>query len=250
MTQVVRVLLRPQIKFKDGQPLPPHKRRLLIMFDEFPSYGRLDVFEESLSYIAGYGIKAYLIGQDIAQFWKAYTKEETIISNCHVRIAYAPNKIETAEWLSRMTGIKTEMKWQVTESGKRFGAVADQFSRTSQETHRPLMQPDEAMRMKTPVKDKDGKIVNPGEMLIFTAGGAPILGTQILYFRDPVFFERAQTSPPKESDRIPGRELKQVIEPATEQREPDRSVIPEPSGAHVIWNAEAKERTRDRSRYP
>ena len=99
INQLVRVLLRPEIAFKDGRPLPPHKHRLLLMLDEFPSYGKLEVFQEALAYIAGYGIKAYLIMQDIAQLWGAYGRDESIISNCHVRVAYAPNKIETAEWL-------------------------------------------------------------------------------------------------------------------------------------------------------
>ena len=62
------------------------------MLDEFPSYGKLEVFQEALAYIAGYGIKAYLIAQDIAQLWGAYGRDESIVSNCHIRIAYAPNK--------------------------------------------------------------------------------------------------------------------------------------------------------------
>ena len=35
-----------------------YRHRLLLMIDEFPSLGRLDVFAESLSLVTGYGIKA------------------------------------------------------------------------------------------------------------------------------------------------------------------------------------------------
>lgn len=37
------------------------------MLDEFPVLGKLEIFQESLAFIAGYGIKAYLICQDINQ---------------------------------------------------------------------------------------------------------------------------------------------------------------------------------------
>jgi type IV secretion system protein VirD4 len=85
INQLVRVLLRPEITYAGGRPQMPHRRhRLLLMLDEFPSYGKLEVFQEALAYIAGHGIKAYLIMQDIAQLWGAYSRDESIISNCHV----------------------------------------------------------------------------------------------------------------------------------------------------------------------
>ena len=117
INQLVRVLLRPEITYagKAGHSMP-HKHRLLLMLDEFPSYGKLEVFQEALAYIAGHGIKAYLIMQDIAQLWGAYGRDESVISNCHVRAAYAPNKIETADWLSRMTGTATIVKEDITTS--------------------------------------------------------------------------------------------------------------------------------------
>jgi len=204
LNQLMRVLLRPDIGFEDGRPLPPHKHRLLLMLDEFPSYGKLEVFQEALAYIAGYGIKAYLIAQDIAQLWGAYGKDESILSNCHIRIAYAPNKIETAEWLSRMAGTATIVKEDVTTSGKRFGLVLSQVSKTYHQVSRPLATADEILRLKAPKKDDRDRIVEPGDMLIFVAGHAPIFGAQSLYFRDPVFRERAKLPPP-DTDVIPGR---------------------------------------------
>jgi hypothetical protein len=35
------------------------------MVDEFPSLKRMEVFADALSYMAGYGLKAYLVTQDI-----------------------------------------------------------------------------------------------------------------------------------------------------------------------------------------
>ena len=201
INQLMRVLLRPEIVYANGRPVMPHCHPLLLMLDEFPSYGKLEVFQEALAYIAGYGIKAYLIMQDIAQLWGAYGRDESLISNCHIRIAYAPNKIETAEWLSRMAGTTTIVKEDVSVSGKRHRARLDQVSTTFHQIARPLMTPDEIMRLKGARKDAGDAITEPGEMLIFAAGHAPILGTQTLYFEDPELAARAQIAPPTPRQR-------------------------------------------------
>lgn len=197
INQLVRVLLRPELTFdENGQSVMPHKHRMLFLLDEFPSYGKLDVFEEALAYIAGYGIKAYLIMQDVEQLYKAYGDNEAITSNCHVRVSFAPNKLRTAEWLSKMTGVTTIIKEDISTSGNRFGAVLGSVSKTLHELQRPLLTADEAMRLKAPEKDSGGKIVSAGDLLVFVAGNAPIYGTQSLYFRDPTFRERAKIKPP------------------------------------------------------
>lgn len=219
INQIVRVLVREGMRFENGHPVPLHRHRLLLMLDEFPSFGRLEVFQEALAYLAGYGLKAYLIMQDVAQLWGAYGRDESIISNCHVRVAYAPNKLETAEWLSKMTGTATVVKEDVTASGKRFGAVLGNVSRTFHELQRPLMTPDECMRLRAPVKDSAGHITEPGDVLVYVAGHSPIAGTQILYFRDPVFARRAKIRPP-ESQRITAGEGTPVSAPFVLGEEP------------------------------
>ena len=197
LTRIVQSLADKMVYDESGRSKSPHKHRLLLMLDEFPTLGKLEIFESALAYIAGYGMKAYIITQDVQQLYKSYTSFESIISNCHVRIAYAPNKQETAEWMSKMAGQTTVVKEQITTSGKRFGAVMEQVSRTYQETQRPLMTPDEIMNMPGPIKDATGeKIVEPGEMLVFVAGRPVIRGTQPLYFRDPVFQKRATIAAP------------------------------------------------------
>jgi type IV secretion system protein VirD4 len=173
----------------------------LLMLDEFPSLGRLEVFEESLAFIAGYGLKAYLIIQDISQLWTAYGKDESIFSNCHVRVAYAPNKIETAELLSKMTGIATIVKRNHSISAGLFGSRTN-VSTSTQETQRPLLTSDEVMRLPAAKKDARGNVTEPGDMLVFMAGQTPIYGKQILYFLDPTFSTRARTTAPLRSDVI------------------------------------------------
>lgn len=199
INQIVRILTE-KMEFKDGQSVRHYKHKLLLLIDEFPSLGKLDIFEESLAFIAGYGLKAYLITQDLSQLYKHYGKDESIISNCHVRIAYAPNKIETAELLSKMTGISTVIKKAVTKSGKGGMFSNNSTTETYQEVQRPLLTPDECMTLQGPKKDSEDKIVEAGDMLVFVAGFPAIKGKQILYFKDPVFMQRAKIQPPSQSD--------------------------------------------------
>jgi type IV secretion system protein VirD4 len=182
--------LTGKMEFDNGRSKTNHKHKLLLMLDEFPSLGRLDMFESALAFIRGYGIKAYIITQDVQQLYKAYTREESIISNCHIRIAYAPNKLETAEWLSRMTGTATVVKQQVSTSGKRFGGVLEQVSTSYQEVQRPLMTPNEIQSM------------NKANMLVFVAGQPVILGVKTPYYLDPVFSKRSKIAPPEKSDIV------------------------------------------------
>ena len=204
VNMIVRTLA-DRLEFKDGQPVANYKHRLLLMLDEFPSLGKLEIFQESLAFIAGYGIKAYIICQDINQLKSretGYGHDEAITSNCHIQNAFPPNRIETAEHLSKLTGQTTVTKEQITTSGKRIGVMHGHVTRTMQETQRALLTPDECLRLPGPKKGDDGKITEPGDMIIYVAGFPAIYGKQPLYFQDPVFSARAAVSKPLMTDII------------------------------------------------
>jgi type IV secretion system protein VirD4 len=184
---------------KDEKFTPRPDHRLLLLIDEFPSLGKMPIFETAFAYIAGYGIKAYLITQDIEQIKDAYGNHESIISNCHIRIAYAPNKTETAEALSKMAGTTTILRAAVSYSGSRSSPLATNVSTNVDHISRPLITIDELMRLPGPVKEGQGeaqRIVSPGAMLIFIAGQSPIFGKQLLYFQDATLSKRSAIRPP------------------------------------------------------
>ena len=192
----------------DGAEQRRNKHRLLFLVDEFPSLNRMEIFADALSYMAGYGLKAYLITQDIRQIVDAYGQNESIVSNCHVRIAYAPNQVETAELLSKMTGTTTVQKASFNFSGSRFSPMMSHVNGSVDHVERPLMTPDEVMRLRPPQKSGNGsseKIVAPGDMLIFVSGHFPILGMQMLYFFDPELQRRAAISPPTDLQTLDGK---------------------------------------------
>ena len=202
VNQIMRILVGDPMAYKDGAAIPQYKHRLLLLVDEFPSLGRLDIFQEALAFIAGYGIKAYLIVQDMSQLYNSYGKDESITSNCHIRVAFAPNKPETAEYVSKLLGTQTIVKDSITNSGERMAPVMSQVSHHFAEHQRPLLTPDECMKLPGPKKDSAGKIVAPGDMLVFAAGTAPIYGRQTPYFLDPIFDARSKVVPPMETDRL------------------------------------------------
>lgn len=199
ITQVIR-RLADSMEFKNGEQVKTYKHRLLLMLDEFPSLGRLQIFEEALAFIAGYGLKAYLIIQDIAQLHKIYGKDEALTGNCHVKIAYATSNPDTARYLSESSGITTVVK-EAESISQDKSSFKKNVSVSLQEISRPLLTVDECMRLKGPEKDATGRILVPGDMLIFIAGYAAVYGRQMLYFLDPEFLRRTKINAPKESGR-------------------------------------------------
>jgi type IV secretion system protein VirD4 len=190
-----------------------NKHRLLFMIDEFPSLKQMNIFANALSYMGGYGLKAFLITQDIKQIVNEYGPNQSITSNCHIRIAYTPNEIDTAELLSRHTGIQTITKADFSFSGSRLSPIKSQMNQSVHQIQRPLMTPDEILKLTPPQKqtnDENSPILKPGKMLILVSGMSPILGEQMLYFFDPVLWSRAALPPPERLPRIARQDPKDV----------------------------------------
>src|SRR5581483_9473356 len=98
LNQIIRTLTTT-LNYKNGRAVSANRHLLLMMLDEFPTLGHLAVLGEALSLIAGYGIRACLVAQDLAQIHQAYGRTQSVTGNCHTTVAFtpAPNNIETAE---------------------------------------------------------------------------------------------------------------------------------------------------------
>jgi type IV secretion system protein VirD4 len=170
-------------------PSPKH-RQVLLMLDEFPQFGKLPFFEKALSYSAGYNIRAYLISQDMQQIYKEYGHDQSIVSNCGIRVAYAPNTLETAKHLSELLGSTTLRHKHINYSGKRFEGLLNNMSISEQDTKRSLLTPDELMRLPQDVA------------LIFKNGVAPIYGRKIYYYLDILFNRNSNIEAPGKPDEL------------------------------------------------
>jgi type IV secretion system protein VirD4 len=83
------------------------RQKLLRMLDEFAALGRLDFFESQLAFMAGYGIRSFLITQSLNQLERAYGPNHAILDNCHIRIAFSTNDERTAKRVSDALGTLT-----------------------------------------------------------------------------------------------------------------------------------------------
>ncbi|HKR25747.1 MAG TPA: conjugal transfer protein TraG, partial [Allosphingosinicella sp.] len=148
------------------------RHRLLLMLDEFPALGRLDFFESALAFMAGYGLKAFLIAQSLNQIEKAYGANNAILDNCHVRVSFATNDERTAKRVSDALGTATELRAMKNYAGHRLSPWLGHLMVSRQETARPLLTPGEVMQLP------------PAEELILVSGVPPIRARKIRYFED------------------------------------------------------------------
>ena len=162
-----------------------HARRhqLLMMLDEFPALGRLDFFETSLAFMAGYGIRAFLIAQSLNQIEKAYGDHNAILDNCHVRVAFATNDERTAKRVSDALGTATEQRAMRNYAGHRLAPWLAHVMVSRQETARALLTPGEVMQL--PAADE----------LVLISGLAPIRASKLRYFEDCNFTARLAPAP-------------------------------------------------------
>lgn len=78
---------------------------VLMMIDEFFQLGPLPAIENTLTYAPGFGLRLWLIIQDIVQLKKNYPDTwETILGACGVKQFFGINDLATAKYLSELMG--------------------------------------------------------------------------------------------------------------------------------------------------
>jgi type IV secretion system protein VirD4 len=172
LNQIGRRLTEDQAKAK--------RRRLLLMLDEFPALGRLDFFESALAFMAGYGLKSFLIAQSLNQIEKAYGQNNSILDNCHVRVAFATNDERTAKRVSDALGVATELRAMKNYAGHRLSPWLGHLMVSRQETARPLLTAGEVMQLP------------PSDEVVLVSGTSPIRAKKVRYFEDRRLTDRVR----------------------------------------------------------
>ncbi len=167
----------------DGSDGIARRHKLLLMLDEFPALGRLDFFETALAFMAGYGIRSFLIAQSLNQIDKAYGQNHSILDNCHVRVTFATNDERTAKRISETLGTATELRAQRNYAGHRLAPWLGHLMVSRQETARPLLTPGEVMQLP------------PDEAVVMVSSVAPIKATKLRYYADTNFKQRVMPPP-------------------------------------------------------
>ncbi|WFE89841.1 conjugal transfer protein TraG [Roseibium porphyridii] len=188
------------------------QHRLLLMLDEFPALGRLDFFESALAFMAGYGLKSFLIAQSLNQIEKAYGPNNSILDNCHVRVSFATNDERTAKRVSDALGTATEMKAMKNYAGHRLSPWLGHLMVSKSETARQLLTPGEIMQLP------------PNDEIVMVAGTPPIRAKKARYYEDKRLSERIL--PPPEPA------------PPLQRQTDDWSELPLPAGSGVNQQVE------------
>ncbi|WP_417466176.1 IncP-type conjugal transfer protein TraG [Kordiimonas sp.] len=192
-TKPLMRLILNQIGRRLTETLPEQNTNpCLLMLDEFPALGRLDFFESALAYMAGYGIRAFLIAQSLNQIEKAYGPNNSILDNCHVRVAFASNDDRTAKRISDSLGTATELRAQKNYAGHRLAPWLAHVMVSRQETSRPLLTPGEVMQL----ADSDE--------IVMLAGCPPIRAQKLKYYEDVNFTSRVSSPPAREKASLTG----------------------------------------------
>lgn len=167
----------------DGSDGIERRHKLLLMLDEFPALGRLDFFESALAFMAGYGLRAFLIAQSLNQIDRAYGPNHSILDNCHIRIAFATNDERTAKRISEALGTATELRAQRNYAGHRLSPWLGHLMVSRQETARPLLTPGEVMQLP------------PEDEVVMVSGHPPIKAKKLRYYLDRNLTRRVLKAP-------------------------------------------------------
>ncbi|WP_028731155.1 conjugal transfer protein TraG [Pandoraea sp. E26] len=167
----------------DGSDGIARRHKLLLMLDEFPALGRLDFFETALAFMAGYGIRSFLIAQSLNQIDKAYGQNHSVLDNCHVRVTFATNDERTAKRISETLGTATELRAQRNYAGHRLAPWLGHLMVSRQETARPLLTPGEVMQLP------------PDDEVVMVGSSPPIKARKLRYYADANFKQRVLPPP-------------------------------------------------------
>lgn len=150
------------------------ERPVLFLIDEFPQLGYMAPIEEGIAYLAGYGVRLWLFGQDYGQIEAIYPKVRSLIANCAVFQTFGVSDSETAKLVSEMLGQSTVRVRTRSAQSRRSMVVPDyyQYSVSSGETGRPLLTADEV------------RCLPEQTQILFIKGLRPILARKIRYFEE------------------------------------------------------------------
>jgi type IV secretion system protein VirD4 len=210
----------------EGDPGKRPRHEPLMMLDEFPALGRLDFFETALAFMAGYGIRAYLIAQSLNQIFQGLRREQRhprqlprphrlqqqrrADGEPHLRCAWHGDRIARAAQLCRPSAVTLAVACHGLAPGD--GAAAADAGRVMQ--------------------------LPPADELVLVSGLAPIRAKKLRYYRDRNFTTRVVSAPvlaedgyrdrsaPRHDDwggqvRGPGRRLTDALDAEARAGQPE-----------------------------
>lgn len=172
---------------------PNLKYQVLLVLDEFPALGAVNILADAIGFTAGYNVRYLIIVQDHAQLCsqKLYGKEraDNLRKNCMIRLVYPPKEVdENTTEISETLGYKTVTTKDTSysySSGKRTRSVNTKRER------RALMLPQEIVDLGT-INYKNTSVAL--KEIVIMEKVKPFIADKIIYFDEPVFQQRKDYS--------------------------------------------------------
>lgn len=122
---------------------------VLFLLDEFAQIGRLEAIETTFAAARGYGVKFWLMLQDLPQLKTLYPERwESFVGNAGVTQIFTPNDMTTAEYFSKRIGSHTITRENKSYNTGFSGGQRSSGSSTSyNEEVRPLYSPEQLFGM-------------------------------------------------------------------------------------------------------
>lgn len=101
--RMMSTLAITQMEITPGQPACGHP--VMLLLDEFAGMKRMDIIENSVAQIAGFGVKMFFVLQSLEQLKSVYPDRwETFLANCGVKIFFSSTDNFTNQYVSDMLG--------------------------------------------------------------------------------------------------------------------------------------------------
>ena len=157
-----------------GKSEPP----VLFVLDEFPVLGHMDSIEKAAGLMAGFGVKLWLIIQNVGQLKQHYKEGwETFFANCGIITAFGISDFETLKALSDNLGRMAIV--EKVRSGASNSALSQGASPLQDDRREVPLLAEHELRLAF------GRKKN--RVLIFNAEDNPAVVERFIYYKDPMF---------------------------------------------------------------
>ena len=156
-------------------------QRVLFLLDEFANMGRIASLAEALTLLPGYGVRVWVIVQDLSHLQQVYGRDTTniILSQSEVKQFFAVQDQELAARLSRLLGERSIM----TRNYNLGQTNADEVGVSVSERGVPLLLPQVIMGLSV------------DEQLLFVKSAPPIFAKKVRYWDVSPWCENAEPNP-------------------------------------------------------
>ncbi|MES2899577.1 MAG: type IV secretory system conjugative DNA transfer family protein [Pseudomonadota bacterium] len=165
---------------------PDLKHQCLLIMDEFPALGKVNIIAKANSFIRGYNLRLLTIVQSIAQLEAVYGAADarTLITNHAVQIIYPPSEQKDANDYSEMLGYSTETAVSTGINRPRAFGQPGSASENRSDQRRALMLPQELKEM---AQD---------QQIVLVKHCKPVRCTKARYYEDHRFIDRLKEVSP------------------------------------------------------